>query len=73
MGSCISLLCHQEVRRIWRWAIERDIFITAARITGILNEDADQEIRKSALTIRSYMNYMNLSLVIFKNIEIFVS
>ena len=69
MGSCKSLLCHQEMRRIWRWVIERDIFITAAHITGILNVEADQESRKSELTIRSYMNYMNLSLVIFKIIE----
>ena len=66
MGSCKSLLCHQEMRRIWRWVIERDIFITAA---GILNVEADQESRKSELTIRSYMDYMNLSLVIFKIIE----
>ena len=69
MGSCKSLLCHQEVRTIWRWVIERDVFITAAHITGILNVEADQESRKSELTIRSYMDYMNLSLVIFKIIE----
>ena len=30
-------------------AIERDIFITAAHIPGILNEEADQESRKSEL------------------------
>ena len=53
-----------------RWAIERDIFITVAHITDILNVEADQESRKLELTIRSYINYMNLSLVIFKNIEI---
>ena len=49
MGSCKSLLCDHEVRKIWSWAIERDIFITAAHITGILNLEADQESRKSEL------------------------
>ena len=27
MGSCKSLLCDQEVRRIWSWDTERDIFL----------------------------------------------
>ena len=49
MGSCKSLLCDQEVRRIWSWAIERDIFITAAHIPGIINVEADQKSRKSEL------------------------
>ena len=49
MGRCKSLLCDQEVRRIWSWAIERDIFITAAHIPGIINVEADQELRKSEL------------------------
>ena len=49
MGSCKSLLCDHEVRKICSWAIERDIFITAAHITGILNLEADQESRKSEL------------------------
>lgn len=37
------------MRRTWIWAIERDIFITAAHIPGILNVDADQKSRESAL------------------------
>ena len=37
------------MRRTWVWAIERDIFITAAHIPGILNVDADQKSRESAL------------------------
>ena len=49
MGSCKSLLCDQEVRRIWSWASERDIFIIAAHIPEILNVEADQESRKSEL------------------------
>ena len=49
MGSCKSLLCDQEMKRIWRRAIERDIFITAVHIAGILNVEADRELRKSEL------------------------
>ena len=49
MGSCKSLLCDQEVRRTWSWNIQRDIFITAAHIPGILNVEADQGSRKSEL------------------------
>ena len=37
------------MRIIWRWAIERDIFIAAAHIPGILNLEADQESRKSEI------------------------
>ena len=49
MGSYKLLSCDQELRKIWSWAIERDIFMTAAHIPGILNEEADQESRKSEL------------------------
>ena len=37
------------MRKIWNWAIEKDIFIIAAYIPGILNVEADQESRKSEL------------------------
>lgn len=43
MSSRKSLLCDSEVRRLWSCAIERDIFITATHIPGILKEQADQE------------------------------
>ena len=46
MGSCKSLLSDQGVRRMWSWAIKRNIFITAAHIPGILNVEAGQESRK---------------------------
>ena len=64
MGSCKSLLCDQEVRKIWSWAIERDIFTTAAHVPSILNLEADQESRK----LEQNGGYMNLSLAIFRNI-----
>ena len=66
VGNCKSFLCDQEVRKIWSWTIERDIFIVAAHIPGILNVEADQESRKSKL--RTEWKYMNLFLAIFKNI-----
>ena len=49
LDSCKSLLFDQEARRTWSWSIERDIFITAADIPGILNVDADQKSRKLVL------------------------
>ena len=49
LDSCKSMLCDQEVRRIWSCANEKDIFITAAHIPGNLSEEADQEQRKSEL------------------------
>ena len=55
MNSCKSLLCDQEVRRIWSWAIERDI-------PGIFNVEADQQLRKAKQELNR--SYMNLSLAI---------
>ena len=45
MGSCKSVSCDTEVRKIWDWAIERNNFLTATRIPGILNVEADAESR----------------------------
>ena len=50
MSSCRSLLCDQEVTKIWSWATEKDIVITASHISGILNVEADQESKKSELS-----------------------
>ena len=50
MSSCRSLLCDQELTKIWSWAIEKDVVITAAHISGILNVEADQESKKSKLS-----------------------
>ena len=60
MGSWKSLLCDHEVRRIWSWTIERDIFITAAHILGILNVEADQESRKSELRTEWKFDYIQI-------------
>ena len=49
MDRCKSLLRDQEKKKLWSWAIERDIAITAAHIHGIFNVESDQESRKSEL------------------------
>ena len=53
LDSSKSMLCDQEVRRIWSWAIE-EIFITAVHIPGILNEEADRP-RTKKIRIKNRM------------------
>lgn len=38
MGSCKSVSCDNEMRKIWEWALKRGNFITAAHIPGVLNK-----------------------------------
>ena len=78
MGSCKSLLCDQELRRIWSWAIERDIFITAAHIPGIFNVEADQESRKSELSTEwklheSIFGYIQKYLHFYPSVDLLAS
>ena len=78
MGSCKSLLCDQEVRKIWNWVIEEDILITAANIPGILNVEADQESRKSKLRTEwklheSTFGYIKKSVDCYPSIDLFAS
>ena len=78
MGSCKSLSCDQEVRRIWSWGIERYIFITAAHIPGILNLEADQESRKSELRTEwklheSVFGYIKKYLDFYPSVGLFAS
>ena len=47
MGSCKSVSCETEVRKIWDWTIERNNFLTAAHIPGNLNVEVDAESRES--------------------------
>ena len=78
IGSCKLLLCDQEVRRIWSWAIERDTFITTAHIPGILNVKADQESRKSELRTewklhKSIFGYIQKYLDFYPSVDLFAS
>ena len=78
MGSCKSLLCDHEVKRMWSWAIERDIFITVPHIPGILNVEADQESRKSELRTerklhKSIFGYIQKYLDFYLSVDLFTS
>ena len=63
---------------IWIWAIEGDIFITAAHIPGILNVEAVPESRKSE--IRTELNlyesifcYIQKYLDFYSSVDLFAS
>ena len=76
MGSCKLLLCDQEVRRIWSWAIES--WAIAAHIPGILNVEADQESRKSELRTEwklheSIFGYVQKYLNFYPSVDLFAS
>ena len=50
MGSTRSISMNDEVHLIWAWAIEKDTWLTATHIPGILNVEADEEFRKTETT-----------------------
>ena len=47
MGSSKSWDLDHIITTVWQWAIDRDIWITASHIPGVLNIEADEESRKS--------------------------
>jgi len=47
MGSIRSILMDEVVHLIWAWAIERNTWLTATHIPGILNVEADEESLKT--------------------------
>lgn len=78
MGSCKSQPCDQIVREIWDWAIEKDIFLTAAHIPGVLNVEADMESRNSELRTEwklheSIFKSVQLYFDFFPTIDLFAS
>ena len=44
-GSTKSLQMDEIARQVWKWAIDRNIILSATHIPGILNEEADEESR----------------------------
>ena len=46
MGTSHSPTCNSLVRKIWLWAIERDIWVSTAHIPGVLNIEADKKSRE---------------------------
>ena len=66
------------MRRIWSWAIERDIFVTEAHIPSILNVEADQESRKSELRTKwklheSIFGYIKKDSEFYSSVDLFAS
>ena len=51
MGGCRSLECNSIAKDIWDWAIDKDIWLSAAHIPGSSNIDADQLSRKLNLDL----------------------
>ena len=47
MGSSKSWGLDHIITQVWQWALDRDIWITASYIPGVLNVEADEESRKS--------------------------
>ena len=45
MGGVRSPKCNQWAKQIWRWCIERDIWLSAAHIAGVKNVEADEASR----------------------------
>ena len=40
-------LCNSLARQIWEWAIDRDLWLTASHLPGVLNVEADRQSRIS--------------------------
>ena len=53
-GGTHSWQMNHLATQIWKWCIERQIFLTAEHLPGVLNQEADEESR----TIRDRRNWM---------------
>ncbi|CAB4027812.1 Hypothetical predicted protein [Paramuricea clavata] len=51
MGGCRSVECNTIAQTIWRWAIAKGIWLSAAHIAGSANVDADQLSRNLNLNL----------------------
>ena len=51
VGGCRSLECNSIAKDIWDWAIDKDIWLSAAHIPGSSNIDADQLSRNLNLDL----------------------
>ena len=51
MGGCRSLDCNSLTKKIWDWAIDKNIWLSAAHIPGSNNVDADQSSRNLNLDL----------------------
>ena len=56
MGSCRSVDCDKSTKSIWDWAIKKRLWLSSAHIRGKLNREADEESRKTGLTVEWKLN-----------------
>ena len=64
LGGTVSSDLVSLAKNLWLWCLERNIYITAQHLPGVLNEIADAESR----TMRDRMDW-KLNPVIFQRIE----
>ena len=60
MGTNHSNVNNIEVIKIWKWCMERNIWISAAHIPGKLNKTADRESRKMNMDMEWMLNPQDL-------------
>ena len=68
MGSSKSWGLDHIITQVWQWALDRDIWITASYIPGVLNIEADEESRKSE-TRTEWMLNRNVFNKILKDLD----
>ena len=56
MGTCHSDVCNTIGKDIWKWCIDRNIWISAAHIPGKMNVLADMESRRINLGAEWMLN-----------------
>ena len=78
MGTSHSVMCNEITQMIWMFAIERDMWLSAAFIPGKLNVEADEESRKQNMDaewrLKDDILSDSLSILDFKpDIDLFAS
>ena len=64
MGSSKSQSLHQVVKDTWEWALTRGLWLTATRIPGILNVEADEESRRCDTRTEWKLNESDFLLIV---------
>ena len=78
MGTSHSAPCNGLEKEIWEWCIDRNIWLSAAHIPGVLNIKADFESRRTNdnmewMVDRAYLNNGLSQLSLHLNIDLLAS
>ena len=76
MGGCRSLKCNTVAIRIWRWAIQKNIWLSASHIEGRLNVEPDRLSREFDDTTEWMINpviFKQIHKLYAPNIDLFAS